>query len=118
MGMGKIGIFDKFFETRLVYVFLFVLFIILFYILLSLYQQSRYNIETYNCTHMSYECAGFFAKFGVPVELVTGYKYNSNGSIEAAHMWLRLWGWLEFESTTLMFSDHRGYRVVSVERFN
>lgn len=79
--------------------------------MLSLYQQSRYSNE-YNCVGMSYDCARFFRSIGLSVEVVRGWRKEGFGG----HCWVRLFGWLEFESTTLMFMRiSEEYEITKIE---
>jgi len=63
---------------------------------ISLKWNSYYDKENFNCNNMSRLCALYFKIIGVPVQVVHGYINKTTG-----HVWLLLFGSLEFESTTL-----------------
>jgi len=85
---------------------------------LSYYQQCRYDIENYNCLHMSEDWDDFFSTAGINSTIMYGEKILEDGN-KTAHCWLRLnlgiLGTHEFESTRLKFKDvSDGYDYVGV----
>ncbi len=78
---------------------LLVLFIGVFssWMILSKQWNQKYDVENYNCVDMSYDVGRFFQSIGIPTEIM----YGSNPNRSTGHCWLLLWGWLEFESTSL-----------------
>ena len=90
---------------------------ILSYCSICMFQMCRYDVVSYNCRHMSIDCANFFRGLGFPTQIVHGDSRDGSSS----HCWVRLWGWLDFESTCLLpvfnFNEHR-YVVYRVEKVN
>lgn len=72
--------------------------------------KNKYDKENFNCTHMSEKLGKCFKKLGVPVEKVSGEAKDGS-----RHMWLRLWGWFDFESTTLFPKTNDKYKVYKIE---
>jgi len=68
---------------------------------LSVIQQFRYA-DNYNCVDMSKDCEAFFEGLGIRTQRLHGTRVTEDGSI-SGHCWLKV-GFLEFESTTLLFS--------------
>jgi len=79
---------------------------------LSYYQHTRYT-KDYNCDDMSYDCADIFVSFGIPTQVVHG----TNPKSGPGHCWVRLWGCIDFEATSLSpnFSNKNYYNVYLVE---
>ena len=83
-------------------------------IVLVVYQHSRYDIENYNCVHMSKDCEAFFEGLGIRTQVMHGERTDEDGSLDR-HCWLKVSEW-EFESTCLMFSKVSDkYRVMYVD---
>lgn len=95
---------------------LLVMCLILMICLVSLTQAIRYNRDNYNCLNMSKDCAKVFVGLGIPTELVHGECKTDDTS----HCWVRLWGWLNFESTILFptFWFNNRYEVYKIEKLN
>jgi hypothetical protein len=78
---------------------------------LSEYQQSRYVEGVYDCSNMSVDCALFFRMVRIPTKIVSGY-CRTNHSIE--HCWVRLFDFVDLESTTLLLRiDNSDYIFLS-----
>ena len=72
------------------------------YISVSLWWNSKYDKENYNCVGMSYDVAKAFHSLGIPVKVVYGDPKNPNNlNHTVGHCWLVLFGCIEFESTCL-----------------
>lgn len=80
------------------------------WIMLAERQRSLYDRENYNCEHMTMDLKIFFESLGFDVDKVIGHRYGNGSDVKTVqpHCWLRInlfFHSLDFESTTLMFSD-------------
>jgi hypothetical protein len=110
-------------NRRLGFAALTILIILLSYLLIIEFQKSRYDIDNYNCVHMSNDTKAFFDALGFETRLLTGVQLNDQGKL-TAHRWLQiklpLIGWMDFESTTLTFEDvsshYHTYKIIEDDR--
>ena len=102
-------------NRKIGYVALIVSIVLMGYLLLSEFQQLRYDADGYNCKGMSRDCEHFFETIGIRTQKITGYTYDKCGNI-GGHCWLLLdlgiLGKHEFESTTLMFEKTSDYYTI------
>jgi hypothetical protein len=89
---------------------------------LSIHQRSMYDINNNNCLDMSSSMVKWCAKHGIAAKLMYGHRFVNtttlgqsgliNQSVKEAHAWVQLFGWLDFESTTLFPCNNSYYWTV------
>lgn len=93
----------------------FIMLLILFttWNVLSEDMKSRYDINNYNCRHMTDDCKALFNSIGIKTTIMRGCRYNeTTGRTEVAHRWLMvntIFGDWEFECTDLTFRKVSDY---------
>ena len=75
-----------------------ILMIFLIYLMTGIIHALMYDVDNYNCRHMSRDLEDFFERCFIDTKIMVGWEGEPHTSI--GHMWIKIFG-IQFDSVTL-----------------